>query len=255
MRRLSLVSNGIAALVLLSAPWPLAAHAQIKPGEYINGAGYGVLSVMPDKGGALKFELNVTGGNFHTCNLSGVIRNNEARMEDSADEKLPCFVTFKPQKDGIAVGSKHGRACSAYCGMRAAFEGAYAMPPAGCAPSAVRQTRNRFKASYDKKQYAEARTLLTPIAEKCFGTLNIYAQGWVSNDLALTQYRTGDNAACRNTLKPWLELAQTPDKTIEGDYPPSDAAEMLRLAQATRANQKICGAPVVIKVIGEKPRP
>lgn len=254
MRRLSLVLNGIVAPLLLSTLWPVAAQAQIKPGEYINGAGYGVLSVMPDKGGTLKFELNVVGGNFHTCNLEGVIRNNEARMEESADEKLPCIVTFKPQKDGIAVDSKHGRACSSYCGMRAAFEGTYTMPPAGCAPSAVRQTRNRFKASYDKKQYAEARALLTPIVEKCFGTLNIYAQGWVSNDLALTQYRTGDNAACRNTLKPWLELAQTPDTEIEGGYPPSDAAEMLRLAQATRANLKICGAPVVIKVIDAKPK-
>lgn len=229
-------------------------QAQIRPGEYINGAGYGVLSVMPDKGGALKFELNVTGANFHTCSLSGSIRNNEARMEDSADDKLPCIVTFKPQKDSVAVDSKHGRACSAYCGMRAAFEGAYAMPATGCAPSEVRRTRDRFKASYDKKQYTEARALLTPIAEKCYSTLSIYSQGWVSNDLALTQYRTGDNAACRNTLKPWLELAQTPDTEIEGGYPPSDAAEMLRLAQATRANLKICGAPVVIKQAGAKPK-
>ena len=47
-------------------------------------------------------------------------------------------------------------------------------------------------------------------------------------------------------MKPWLELAQTPDATIQGDYPPSEVAEMLRLAQATRANMKLCGAPVAI---------
>ena len=230
---------------------PVIAQAQIFPGEYISGTDSSVLYVNGDNSGALKFEIDVVGGNFHTCNLSGVIRNGEARMEDSADEKLPCIVTFKPQKDGIAVESKHGRACSAYCGMRASFEGTYTRPPAGCTPSEVRRARNRFKASYDKKQYAEARALLTPIASQCYGTLGIYSQGWVSNDLAITHYRGGNYAACRNTLQPWLELAQTPDDTIKGGYPPSDAEEMHRIAVATRVNMKLCGAPVTI---GAKPK-
>ena len=91
-----------------------------------------------------------------------------------------------------------------------------------------------------------------PIAEKCAGILSHYDQAWVGNDLALTHYRAGDSAACRTTLKPWLELAQTPDDKIRGDYPPSDAAEMLRIAQATRANLKICGAPVVMERKGGK---
>lgn len=242
MTMLMCVRRVFAAALLLSAP--LAAHAQIKPGEYIDTSGYGVLSVT-GSGGALKFEIEVVGANFHTCNLSGVIRNNEARMEESADDKQPCIVTFKPTKGGIAVGSKHGRACSTYCGMRAAFEGEYVAPPAGCETRAVRNTRDRFKAAYDKKQYAEARTLLTPIANKCYAVLSRFAQGWVSNDLAITQYRVGDNAACRASLKPWLELAQTSDAEIKDGYPPSDAEEMLRLAKATRANLNICGAPVV----------
>ena len=173
-------------------------------------------------------------------------------MEDSADEKLPCVVTFKPQKEGIAVDSKHAGACRAYCGARAHFEGTYTLSPAGCAPSFVRQTRNRFKAAYDKKLFAEARAMLTPMVEKCSGTLSDLDEAWVRNDLALTQYRAGDGSACRNTLKPWLELAQTPDETINGDYPPSDAAEMLRIAQATRANMKLCGAPVTISTRIEK---
>lgn len=231
------------ALLLLS----LNAHAQIEPGEYVLGAGFGTLRIVPDKGDALRFQLNARGGNFHLCELSGVMRNGESRMEDSADEKLPCIVTFKPEKNGIAVASKHERACSTYCGARAHFEGAYAMPPAGCAPSQVRHARNRFKAAYDKKLFADARALLMPIAEKCVGILSHYDHAWVGNDLALTQYRAGDNIACRNTLKPWLELAQTPDDQIRGDYPPSDAEEMLRIAQATRANLKICGAPVVME--------
>ena len=63
---------------------------------------------------------------------------------------------------------------------------------------------------------------------------------------ALTQYRAGDSSACRNTLKPWLELAQKPDETIRGDYPPSEAEEMLRIAGATRANMELYGAPITI---------
>lgn len=230
---------------------PLVVQAQIKPGEYVYSGGYGVLTVSADKGGTQKFELEVVGANFHTCSLAGVIRNNEARMEDSADDKQPCVVTFKPGKDGIAVDSRHERACSFFCGVRARFEGTYAMPPAGCAPSLVRQTRNRFKAAYDKKQYAEARGVLAPVVDKCLGTLNHYGEGWVRNDMAITYYRTGELAACREVLKPWQELAGTPDSEIKDGYPPSDAEEMLRLAQATRANLKVCGAPVMIR----KPKP
>jgi hypothetical protein len=100
--------------------------------------------------------------------------------------------------------------------------------------------------------FADAGALLAPIAGKCSNWLTELDNGWIDNDLALTYYRSGDSSACRTTLKPWLDLAQTPDDTIKGDYPPSDAAEMLRIAQATRANMKLCGAPVVIGIKSRK---
>ena len=227
-------------------------HAQIKPGEYVMGAGYGVLRVSPDKGDALRFELNARGGNFHLCELSGIIRNGVSRMDDSTDAKLPCLVTFKPQKDGIAVATHHQGTCSTYCGARAHFEGDYRLPPAGCEPSQVRRTRNQFKATYDKKQFSEARAMLAPIVERCGATLSEYDEAWVRNDLALTHYRAGDSAACRETLKPWLEIAQIPDESIRNNYPPSDADVMLRIAGATRANMKLCGAPVKVGDKGVK---
>ena len=239
------------AICSVAAFTSLSAHAQIKPGEYVSGGGYGVLRITPDKGDALRFQLNMRGANFHTCELSGIIRNGEARLEDSSDPKLPCIVTFKLEKNGIAVDSKHERACSTYCGARAHFEASYALPPANCAPSHVRQARDRSKATYDKKLFAEARAILTPIAGQCSNWLTALDSAWVDNDLAITQYRAGDSVACRASLKPWLELARTPDKTIEGDYPPSDAAEMLRIAQATRVNMKLCGAPVTIDAKGK----
>ena len=126
----------------------LAAHAQVKPGEYVLGAGFGTLNITPDKGDTLRFRLEARGGNFHSCSLSGLIRNGEARMEDSTNEKLPCIVTFKVQKNGLDVGSLHEGTCTTYCGMRAHFEGAYNTPPADCTPSLVRQKRNRFNLNF-----------------------------------------------------------------------------------------------------------
>jgi hypothetical protein len=223
-----------------------AALAQLKPGSYVMNPGYGVLEITTDKTGALKFDISVRGANFHTCNLAGVIRNGEARMEDSEDPKLPCIVTFKPGRDGIEVGMRHERTCNAYCGARARFEGQYGRPPQGCTPGEIASARKRFKAAFDRKEFTQARALLTPVATQCVKTLDRYDEGWVLNDLALTQQRLGDNASCQATLKPWLELAQTPDDEIRTGYPPSDADAMMRLSIATRTNMRLCGAPVKI---------
>jgi hypothetical protein len=235
-------------LLACCACWLVAAaHAQIKPGEYVMNPGYGVLHIQPDKGGALKFEISVRGTNFHVCGLEGVIRNGEARLEDSADPKQPCVVSFDANKTGIAVTSRYGRTCSFYCGARAWFEGQYATPPAGCGPHQVADTRRRFKAAFDRKAFNEARALLAPVVNRCIKTLDHYEEGWVLNDFALTQQRLGDNAGCQATLQPWLDLAQKADEQIKGDYPPSDADAMLRLAVATRTNMRLCGAPVRTK--------
>lgn len=222
------------------------ALAQMAPGEYVFEQGRGTLRILQGGGNTYKFHITTVGGNFHTCELDGVIRNNEARMEDSAHDKLPCIVTFTPQKNGIAVASKHERACSYYCGVRAHFDGFFTLPPPSCAPTQVRRARDQFKATYDRKQYPEALALLRPVLEKCGSLLNDYDEGWVRNDLAITHYRAGNMNACRETLLRWLDLARTPDEQIKDGYPPSDAEEMLRLARATRANMKICGAPVAI---------
>ena len=221
-------------------------NAQIKPGEYVGTGGRGTLRVMPDKGDAMRFKLNTVGGNFHVCDLEGVIRRGEARMDESANDKLPCIVTFTSTKQGIEVASRHQGTCSTYCGMRAHFEGSYTLPPPECAPSEVRRSRDQFKAQFDKKFYTQARALLTPIVEKCTSLLNDYDEGWVRNDLALTQHRAGDSAACRATLLRLVDLARQPDELIKEGYPPSEAEEMLRIARATRYNMKLCGAPIAV---------
>ncbi|MBM3343140.1 MAG: tetratricopeptide repeat protein [Betaproteobacteria bacterium] len=221
-----------------------SAHAQLKPGEYVFERGRGVLKIAPGSGGAHKFHINTVGGNFHICTLEGVIRNGEARMAESAHDKLPCIVTFSAKKNGIAVASKHERACSTYCGVRAHFDGFYTLPPPNCEPSRVRHARNQFKAAYDQKRYTEALALLKPVLDQCGSLLHDYDDGWVRNDLAITHHRVGNNAACRDTLLRWVDLARQSDADIKDGFPPSDAEEMLRLARATRFNLKLCGAPL-----------
>lgn len=239
------------AAVLAAVAGVPGAFAQLAPGEYVMAAGYGVLRVSPIKAGAQSFDLNVRGVNFHTCELSGQVRNGVARMEESSDDKRPCVVTFTASRvGGVEVGSQHAGACRTYCGARAHFEGSYVLAPPACAPSAVRRARDRFKALYDKKSYAEARALLVPVVEKCGDLISEFDDAWVRNDLAITHYRMGELRACRDTLSRWVELARQPDREIKDGYPPSDADEMLRIANATRYNMKLCGAPIAV---GGKP--
>jgi hypothetical protein len=231
--------------VLLALLLPGAVLAQA-PGEYVTQ--WGVLRVSPAKGGALPFKLNTVGANRHICELEGAIRNGQARLEESSDDKKPCIVTFKLVKDnGIEVASLQDSACQVYCGARATFQDTYYLPPPSCAPSHVAGVRKRFKAAYDAKAYADALALLSPVHQKCEKFMQSNDFDWVSNDLAITQYRAGDVAACRKTLASLVELAQTPDKDIREGYPPSDAEAFLRLARAARANLKLCGQPVETK--------
>lgn len=252
-RRFALAAAALCAGALIVSFVPFVAfiahaqaQAQVAPGEYVFERGRGTLRITPGSGDTLKFRINTVGGNFHICEVEGVIRNNEARMEESAHEKLPCIITFAAQKNGIAVGSKHEYACSTYCGVRAHFDGFYTLPQPSCAPSQVRRARDQFKATYDRKQYAEALGLLKPVLEKCGALLHDYDEGWVRNDLAITYYRLGHTTVCRDTLLRWVDLARQSDAAIKDGYPPSDAEEMLRLARATRANMKLCGAPIAV---------
>lgn len=245
-------SSGVTAVALLfaAAGATCIAHAQIKPGEYVFEQGRGTLRIVPAGADTLNFKLSTVGGNFHICELEGVIRNGEARMAESDQKNLPCIVTFRAQPNGIAVASKHERTCSTYCGMRAQFDGFYTLPPASCAPSEVRRTRDQFKAAYDRKQYPAALALLKPVMDQCGSLLNEFDDGWVRNDLAITYFRVGNSAACRDTLRGLVDLARQPDRAISDGYPPSEGAEYLRIAQATRYNMKLCGAPIPI---GNKP--
>lgn len=224
-------------MLALFAFLPLAALAQA-PGEYVTEGGWGTLVVGPAKGGANPFKIDALGSNFHVCGLEGEIRGGKATLEGE-EPKKPCIVTFKSTPTGLEVKGTEG-ACGQYCGMRAQFEGTYLKPAKGCAASEMKATRAAFKRQYDARKFDEARALLEPLHAGCGKMLFWIDEGWVRNDLAITQYRLGDRAGCLKTLQPLSEDAAKTDAQLKDDYPPSDWDAYSRVVRATRANLKLC---------------
>jgi hypothetical protein len=220
-----------------------AAELPLQPGDYITERGWGTLVIKRGNGGALNFNIEAMGGNAHSCGLDGEIRIGRATLE-AMDKDKPCIVTFTAKADGIDVDSVDPQICRYYCGMRASFEGRYLKVAAGCGPTAVRATRKEFKTLYDRKEFAAARAKLEPLFTNCAKTLDWLETGWIRNDLALTQHRVGDNAACLKTLQPLAKDAAKSDAQIRDDMvAPTDVDNWLPVVKAARTNLRLCGSP------------
>lgn len=213
-------------------------HA-LAPGEYITERGWGVLSIGPTASGGQTFSLEATGANAHICTMEGRIVRGLAELE-GANDRL-CRVVFRKVADGISVEDDgDGDACRAYCGARAGFPGTYLRPLPGCAPTAVKDARARFKRQYEAKSHGEAVATLAPVLSRCARTLAWQDESWIRNDLALAQARAGNKAACRATLAPLRDLAEERDEDLEHVGPPAEAYANLRIARATRTNLALC---------------
>ncbi len=229
----------LVSFLFLAFPLPSFGRSTVvPPGEYIAEGGWGNLRVTRNGQGGLSFEILTIGANAHTCSLSGEIRGGRAVLEEDGDHRQ-CVVTFEPTGKGIRV-TDDGDACRAYCGMRAAFTYQYLKPQPECAPAAMQKTRAEFKRLYDRKSYALARARLEPVLKKCSALIHWSDMGWILNDLAITQYRLGDYAGCRNTLQPLTGDAGKTDEELREEYPPSDADIALPIAGATRTNLRLC---------------
>lgn len=233
MRRLLLT-------VLLAATPSWAAAPAIEPGSYVTENSWGTLEIKPGRKGELRFDLNAMGGNGHTCGLEGTIRNGKASIRSDFSETA-CIVRFEKKGDGLEVSTPNADACRGWCGARAWFEGTYSRPPAQCRAQEMKATRKAFKKAYDRKSYAEARDTLAPLLEGCSKFLDTFDEYWIRNDLAITLHHLGDDAACLKTLEPLRALAASPDDEI-GAGEPAYRESFLRVAKATRANLKLCGA-------------
>jgi hypothetical protein len=151
-----------------------------------------------------------------------------------------CAVDFTPAGQRVGVDTATAEACRDFCGMRAWFGGDYLRPTPGCTDRAIATTRRHFKRAYDAKDYRLALTTLAPVLQDCDEVLTGVTKGWIRNDLALAQLRSGDAAACRQTLAPLAEEAGRTDEQLRENYPPVDADVVLPMLKAARTNLRLC---------------
>lgn len=200
-------------------------------GDYIYEHGSGQLRVKADG----HFDITTIGANAHTCALDGAIVRGKAKIDDT-----PCVVNFAVNADKVQVTTNGADQCRDSCGARASFEGTYTRPTPGCTDKAVATSRKTFKRQYDARDYTAAQATLAPVLSDCDGTLDWITKGWIRNDLALTQFKLNDRAACLKTLQPLAEDAALTDDGVKEKYPPADAEIFLPVARATRTNLKLC---------------
>ncbi len=213
----------------------LALQAAPAPGVYVLDGGNGSLTIA-QKGAATHFDIQVTGGNAHQCQLEGSVKGDQGQVTDDA-----CTVRFTATKGGLEVKALSDEPCRAWCGMRAWFEGRYLVPSEGCTAKAIDAARARFKQHYAAKAWALAKADLQPLLDTCTPQLFRLDHWWIRNDLAVTLHHLGDDAQCLRTLAPMEELAAQPDDEV-GAAEPTFQDEYLKLAKATRTNVKLCGA-------------
>lgn len=212
-----------------------AAEPAPKPGDYIADGGWGTLRISPAGPDGLPFAIESFGGNFHICALDGRIVGTQATLEAS---DASCVVSFAAAADGINVSSTE--ACREYCGARAGFDGFYLRPAPGCAADAIGATRAGFKRLYDRKRFAEALATLSPLPKTCARTFGHYERAEILNDIAITQYKLGQRAACLRTLAPFEADAALSDDEVRNGYPPSEADVWLPIVKAARYNLGLC---------------
>jgi hypothetical protein len=231
----------IALLLVMAIPLTVFSQQKTPPsGEYITEKGLGHLTIKRSNAGTTGFTIMAMDANGRVCDLDGEIRKGRAELESSKQGK-PCIVTFTQKGNDIDVDSGTYNECRDYCGAGAGFEGLYLKPARGCDPPAMKKSRAAFKRLYDKKAYAEAKALLKPIIDGCAKTLDWFEDGWIRNDLAITEYKLGNLAACQQILKPLADEASKTDEDLADNYPPADGDSHIHLIKATRANLKLCG--------------
>ena len=217
-----------------------APQSPLQPGEYLTEKGWGQLTITQDKNAGLRFSIEAMGGNGHSCQLAGAIHDGKSIPDEQDAGGEQCVVSFSAKGDNIEVTPNSEAPCRYFCGMRASFDGLYLKPGKGCEPSALHQTREKFKKLYDKQAYAEARSTLQPLLQQCAPTLDWLEIDWIRNDLALTAYKLGDTAGCQALLQTVSVDANKTDDELHNDYPPTDFDNVLPIVKATRTNMKLC---------------
>jgi hypothetical protein len=237
----------------LSAPHRRAFAEGLTPGKYYAPHDSGELSITPVDGGKLKLSIFAEGANGHTCEVESEIPADkmEVRVPVETFDPPPanrkvCIIQFVPLPKGynVVVPPASEEACRNFCGARASFYGEYKAREPMCLPKAVRATRAKFKKSYQAKNYEAARSILSPILDRCADNLASETDVYVRNDLALTLHHLTDDAGCLRVLAPHKDLALSTEAKVREMFAtePSAVDEWVRIARATQTNWNLCSA-------------
>lgn len=242
--RARLWSGGLVALALggFLGPQGVWAAPALSPGLYITDGGWGQLKLQA-QGGNLAFKIDTVGANAHVCEVEGVLKGQNISMTLPLDGAPgpACELRLQPLGTRVTVSHNGVQACLSYCGARARFDGDYFIVPQGCAPAEQNGRRQRFRVLFDSQNYVDALKEIQTLLTQCGKQLGSPLIDWVRNDLALTQYKLGDKAACLTTLKTVTVFGLSND-AVRDKYPPTEAENLLGVARATRTNLRLCSA-------------
>lgn len=147
------------------------------------------------------FNINTVSERGNVCDLSGVIRNGQARLP-TANQGM-CVVNFSHSPERIKVNVTTPPACESFCGLAAYFEGDYLKMPEQCSHEAKEQTEQLFNRQYRAKQYTQAVDTLRRMWQVCEPSMHWLEEMTLRNNLAISYAKMGDKDQCRKILQPY----------------------------------------------------
>lgn len=235
------------ALVLVLAPPADAASTAIRPGLYVRNDDSGTLTVRMDEQNRLIFEIESTGANCHSCSVTGEIRAGVGHPDGEAADvnASKCTIAFSSTRSGVIVKPAALEACRIHCGARAGFDGTYRLPPSACAVSGRQNSRDRFLKLYRDRQHQLATGTLQTLISQCKVFMGRIEMDQVRNDLALSQYHSGEFAQCVNTLNGTLAADFRDEEHLKAGgpriyLPPCDFDNYIAVAKSTWFNKALC---------------
>ncbi|AHB58171.1 TPA: hypothetical protein L4597_004622 [Pseudomonas aeruginosa] len=220
--------------------------AKIPANEYSLGKGRGYINIWPVKDGAQEFLIHNDGPNGATCSLKGTLRDNKGVVR-SPYSTTSCLLSIT-QAGLLSVSIKreaNSPSCSAWCGPRVWFEGAYSVPPKGCYYMQIRKKTRRMLDMIEKEELDAARALSSKLLSDCAAELAYPAKIYLTNILAMISAEKGENARC-------LEYANWVQKQIPVRDDGQPAEDLLPAEHAFALEQRAKADALSERCNGEK---
>jgi hypothetical protein len=187
---------------------------------------------------------NIVTYKFNICEFEGTIKDGSDVLEFPPADGT-CDLRVTRTKDGFNMESIEKADCTRFeCGNT--IDPSFVAVKEQCFEKRVSKKRTEFKKLFDKKKFAEAKSILEPIVQECDGFVGLDEFRWIANDLALAQFHIGDAKGCLKTLEPMQNLVDQlhsgSPEAGNGFAPKSVAKSRLRLFKAIETNMKLCKA-------------